>query len=79
MRRVAIRTADVVAPVLTTPEIVVLFLARVARETSLGNFFRRFVLERNDLCRIAFFRVSLARAMTGLTPRNLSFPTADSC
>jgi len=39
MRRVAICAPDVVAPVFTTPEVVVFFLAGVAGKTGFGDFF----------------------------------------
>ena len=39
MRRVAISTPHVVAPMFTTPEVVVFFLARMARQTRFGDFF----------------------------------------
>ena len=76
MRRVTLRAADVVAPVLATPEVVVLFPARMTGETSLRDRFRRFILKRNDLLRIAFFGVSFTRPVTRLATRHLSFPTA---
>ena len=79
MRRVTVRTADIVAPVLSATKIVVLFLARVTGETSLGDLFRRFILERDSLFRIAFFGVSLAGTVTRFTPGNFSLPTADLC
>jgi len=79
MRRMAIRTAYVVAPVLATPEVIVLFPARMAGEASFRDGFGRFILERNDLRRIAFFGVSFARPVTRFTTRNFSFPTADLC
>lgn len=72
-----IGTADIVAPVLTTPEIVVFFFTRVAGETSLGSVLRRFVLERNDLRRITFLYVRLARTVARFAASHLSFPTAD--
>ncbi len=68
---------NIVAPVLAAPEIIVLFSTRVARETGFGNFFGRFILERNYLRRVAFFAVSLAGTMARLTASNFSFPTAD--
>ena len=72
----AIYTTDVVAPLLTTTEVVVLFSARVAAKTSLRDCLGRFILERDDLCRIAFFRVGLAGTVARLATRHLSFPTA---
>ena len=75
----AIRAADVVAPVLAAPEIVVLFLSRVAGQTRLRRFFRRLALKGNDLGWIAFGKVSLAWSVTCFATRYLSFPTADVC
>ena len=75
----AIRAADVVAPVLPTPEIVVLFFAGVAGKTGLRRFFRRLALKGNDLGWIAFGKVGLAWAVTCFATRYLSFPTADVC
>lgn len=39
VRRVAVRAANIVAPMLATPEVVVLLLARMTRETGLCNVF----------------------------------------
>ena len=75
----AIHTAYIVAPVFTATEVVAFFLARVAGETSLRYLFRRFILKRNDLFRIALFGVSFARPVTGLATGYLSFPTANVC
>ena len=77
MRRMTIRTAYVVAPVLAAPEVIVLFPARMAGEASFRDGFGRFIFERNDLRRIAFFDVSFARTVTRFTPGNFSFPTAN--
>jgi len=67
VRRVAVSTADVVAPVFTAPEVVVFFPARMTGETSFGDFFGRLVLEGNNLRRITFFGMRLTRSMTRLT------------
>src|SRR5712692_4535558 len=77
MWRVTIRAANIVAPVLAAPKVVVLFLSRMAGKTSFGNLFGRLVLERDDLGRIALRNVGLAGAMTLLAAGNFSFPTAD--
>ena len=45
MRRVTICTANVVAPMFASAEVVVFFFACMTRKTSLGNFLRRLVLE----------------------------------
>jgi len=73
--RMAFRAADVVTPVFAAAEIVVLLSSRVAGQTGFGGFLGRFILERNDLGRIAFGQVSFARTMTRFTARDLSFPT----
>lgn len=70
-------TANIVAPVFTAPEIVVFFSTGVAGKASLGDFFRRFVFERNDLRRIAFCSVGLAWTMAGFAASDLTLPTAD--
>ena len=75
----AIRTADVVAPMLAATEVVVFFLSRVAAKTRFRDFFRWFVFERNDLCGIAIFNVGLAGAVTGFTARHFIFPTLNVC
>ncbi len=69
-------TADIVAPMLTTSEIVVFFFAGVAGETGLGSFFGRFTFEGNDLSRIAFLNMGLAWSMARFAAGCLSFPTA---
>src|SRR5262245_3462619 len=63
----AVSAADVVAPVFATAEVVVLFSPRMTGQTRFRDLFRRLVLERNDLGRIAFLRVGLAWSMTSLT------------
>ena len=76
VRRVTISTPDVVAPMLAAAEVVVLFFSCVAGQTGFRSFFGRFVFERNDLRRIAFFRVGLAWPVTGFATRYFAFPTA---
>ena len=76
MSRVAIRTAYVVAPVLSAAEVVVFLSAGVAAKTCFGDFFGGLVFERNDLCRVAFLTVSLAGTMTSFATSHLSFPAA---
>jgi len=73
--RVAVGTTDVVAPMLATPEVVVLFSSGMTAQARFGDLLRRFVFERDDLGGIAFFDVFLAWTMTGLTTRHLVFPT----
>ena len=77
MRRVTVCAANVIAPVLATTEVVVFLFAGMAGKTSLRDCLGRFILERNDLCRVAFFQMSLAGTMARFATRHLSFPTAD--
>ena len=72
----AVSTADVVPPMLSPTEVVPLFFAGVTRQTGLGCFLRAFVLERNDLGRIAFGNMVLAGTVTRFASRYLVFPTA---
>jgi hypothetical protein len=76
VRRVAIGAADIVAPVLTAAEVVVLFLSGVTAKAGFRRLFRRFRFERNDFLRIAFFRVRLAWSMASLATGYEAFPTA---
>ena len=76
MRRMAIRTTDVISPMLAAPEVVVLFPARVAAKACLGDFLRPFVLKGDDLRRVPFFHVGLAGSVTSLAAGRLSFPAA---
>jgi hypothetical protein len=73
----AVDTADIVAPMLAAPEVVVLFPSRVTAKTGFGSFLRRLAFERNDLLRIAFFDVRFAWTMTRLTASHFVAPTAD--
>lgn len=73
----AVSTPDIVTPVLAAAKVVVLLLAGVAAQTCFRDFFRGFVLERDDLLRVAFFNVCLAWSMARLATRHLVFPTAD--
>ena len=43
--RMTFRTADIVAPMLAAPEIVMFFFPGVTRQTCFGNFLRVFVFE----------------------------------
>ena len=76
MWRVTVGTADIVAPVFPTSEIVVFFFAGMAGETGLGSFFGRFIFEGNDLGRISCLNMGLAWSMARLAASYLSFPTA---
>ena len=76
MRRMTVCAAYIVAPVLATSEIIVLFLAGMTGKTGLRDCLGGFVLERNDLRRIAVFYVGLAGTVARLTTSNLSFPAA---
>ena len=72
-----IGAADVVAPVFTAPEVVVLFPAGVTPQTGLRGLFRRTSLERDDLFWITFLCVRFTWTMARLAASNLCFPTAD--
>lgn len=72
-----IATAYVVAPMLAAAKVVVLLFAGMAGKARLGNLFRRLVLERDYLLRIAFFGVSFTRTVASLAARDLSFPATD--
>ena len=73
----AIGAADVIAPVFATTKVIALFLAGVARKTSLSRFFRGLVLERNNFGGIAFCDMVLAGTMARFATRDLALPTAD--
>ena len=75
VRRVAIDTTDVVAPVFTAPEVVVFFSAGVTSKTTFGHLFRRLVFEGDDLLGIAFLSVCLAGTMARFATRHLALPT----
>ena len=77
VRRMAINTTDVVAPVLAAAEVVVLFFAGVTGKTRLGDVLRRHAFERNDLFRIALFTMSFARPMTRFATGHLILPAAN--
>ena len=79
MRRVAFRAADVVAPVIAAPEIIMFFLAGVTGQTGFGNFLRVFVFERNYFCFVAAsFNVFLSRTMTGFAALYFVLPAGNS-
>ena len=73
--RVTVGAADVVAPVFTAAEVIVLFLTRVTGQTRLGRFLCRLALEGNDLLRIALFDVRPAWTVTRLAAGHFVFPT----
>ncbi len=75
MGRMAIGATYVVPPVLTAPEIIVLFFACVTGQASLGNHLRRLVIEADYLLWIGLFNVSPAWPMASFTPGGLVFPT----
>src|ERR1700674_5815328 len=77
MRSVTIGTADVVAPVLATPEVIPFLFACVARKTGLGRFFRRLVPKAHDLGGIAFVDVVLSGTVTSFAAGDLALPTAN--
>lgn len=72
--RMTLGAAYVVAPVFPATEVIVLFLARMAGQTSLRRGLGRFVLEGNDLRWIAFFDVRLAGTVARFATRSLSLP-----
>jgi len=74
---VTIRTADVVPPVFSAPEIVPLLFARVTKKAGFGDLFGALIFERNNLARIAFCDVGLAWAMTGLATSYSAVPILD--
>jgi len=74
---VTIRTADVVPPVFSAPEIVPLLFARVTKKAGFGDLFGALIFERNNLARIAFCDVGLAWAVTGLAASYSSIPVLD--
>ena len=80
VRRVAVGASDVVAPVFATSKIVAFLFARMACQTSVGGFLRRFVFKRNDLRDVtAAFDVRLARSVTRFASGHLVFPVANLC
>ena len=79
MGRVTVCAANIVAPVLSTPEIVVLFSTGMASKANLRGCLGRFILERDDLRGIAFRKVCLAGTVTGLATGHFSVPTLQGC
>ena len=90
MCAVTVGAADIVAPVLAAPVVVVLLAARMARETSVGDLLGRHrfqdanlqvvLLDRGWVCarvngRVDHVNVGLAGAVTGLAAHNLALPT----
>lgn len=71
----AIRAANIVAPVLAATKVVVLFPAGVTPQTSLRSFFRRLCFEGNNFAGIAVFCVGPPGTMARLATRNFGFPT----
>ena len=58
-----ISATDIVAPVFTAPEVVVLLLAGMARQTGLGSLFGGPVLEVDDLAGIPILNVLFTWSM----------------
>lgn len=79
MRGVAISATDVVSPMLTASEVVVLFSAGMTDKAGFRNCFGSHGFERSHLGRITLFNVSLAGPMTRFASGYLSFPTANCC
>ena len=71
-----IRATNIVAPVFTAAEVVVLFAPGMARQAGFGDLLGRLVLEGDDFLRVAFLGVGLAWTMTRLATRHLLLPTA---
>ena len=78
MRTVALGTADVVSPVFSASEVVVILFCCVAGQAGIGDRFRVHSLERSDLHLIATrIDVLLARTMTCFTSDDFPFPGFD--
>src|ERR1044071_1138148 len=77
VRRVTIRTADVVPPVFSPPEIVPFLFARMANKAGFRDLFGALVFEGDNLGWIAFCDVGLAWAMTGLATSYSAVPILD--
>jgi hypothetical protein len=73
---VAVSAPDVVSPMFSTPEVVVLFSACMATKARLRDIFRWLAFEGNDLLGIALFGVSLAGTMARFTTSSFCLPTA---
>ena len=74
----AISAAHIITPVFTAAEVVTFLFTRMTGKAGLRNRFGRLVFERDDLCGIAFFRVSLPRSMASFAACYLVFPGVDS-
>ena len=73
----AVRASDVIAPMLSTPEVIVLFFAGMTGQTRFRSFLRGLVLKGNYLGDVtAALNVRFARAMTGFAARDLFLPAA---
>lgn len=70
-----IGATNIVAPMFATPKVVVFLSACMAGQTGFRNLLGGFVFERDDLRRITFLYVCLARSMTRLASGDLVFPT----
>ena len=75
MSGVTFRAADVIAPVLSATEVVVILLSRMAAQTGVGDCLGVHAFERSDLQLIAArIDVLLSRTVTCLASDDLSFP-----
>ena len=75
VRAVTVGTTDVIAPMLSTPEVVVVLFTRVACKTSFGDLFRVLSFEGNYLRRIgSVLHVSFARTVTLFAAHYLVLP-----
>ena len=77
VRRVAVCTANIVAPVFTTTKIVVFLFAGVARQAGFRILLGRSRLERDDFLRVALFRMRLAGSVTGFAANHFPFPARE--
>ena len=75
---VTFRAADVIAPVFSATEVVVILFSRMAGQTSFGDRLGVHPFERSDLHLIAArIDVFLSRAVAGFTSDNISFPGSE--
>ena len=74
---VALAKSGVVAPMFAASDVIPFLCARRLRKARLRNFFRRFILERFDFCRVSFLNVTFSWPMTCLTSSYFVFPTID--
>lgn len=71
---VAIGAADIVAPMIAAPEIIVFLFSRMTAEAGFGNFFPVFIFEGNYVCFQRFFDVFFAGSVTRFAADDFAFP-----